>query len=277
MKDTPATVETPQETKEAPPPAAETKISPRGIAAIRGGEVAQADTTVPEKDAAQVRLDEAAAQAQKEVPEHKDTPEAQQVEYYKLRGRVGENLAQENIPEAVNANDATGKQNFANYDLFSPHETASVKVKQLTDGEPRYADYNKYFKDITNPQSKTNQRAAADLLAIKTEDPARWEKLAPHLPAEVLQAQEPAQMTGALAEKGSLRIPGDQVAQVRENLKSRALQDPAQYGLDATLNPAALEDQAQRLVRERIRPIDKTNGFEAINQAAQAAQRKRLG
>jgi predicted RNA-binding Zn ribbon-like protein len=209
-------------------------------------------------DADEMALNTASERADHTVEKHRDTPEAQQVEFYKVRGRIGEELAAANMPDSNNLNDVTGKSNFANYDVISPYEVASVKVKERNNGgQPRYGDYNKYFRDITNPNARANQRAATDLLQMKSEEPEQWQQVAQHLPSEVKIAQDQTQMTAALTDSASLRIPGDQVAEVRENLKQRAMAKPAEYGLDSQASPADLEQQVQRLMRDRVKPIDK--------------------
>jgi hypothetical protein len=116
-------------------------------------------------------LEKAAIRARLHIPEHVKTHAGREVEYFKIRGRTGEELAKENIPDCVNLNDVTGKSNFANFDVISKHEVASVKVKErFSNGEPRYSGYAKFFCDISNPESKANQQAARELIQSRESD-----------------------------------------------------------------------------------------------------------
>lgn len=224
----------------------------------------------------QDEIHQLANKASEHVSTHKDTMTGRVVEYYKLRGRIGEELANQAMPDSVNINDITGKSNFANFDLVSPHEMASVKVKELTaDGEPRFSDYNRFFRDITNPNSPTNQRAAEDLVKLRQEDPKKWRQLASHLPDDVAQAGDAKQMASAMVNHSSLRITGDQVSRVRENLKACCIEDPAASGLDPDLSPKDLEEQAQRLTRDRIKSINKDYTLDKMSNAAIELQRER--
>jgi hypothetical protein len=232
--------------------------------------------TVDEIAAQEQQLDAAAKQAERHVPEHVATRGGQRVEFYKMRGRIGEELAKAEI-NGANLNDITGKANFANYDVVSPNEVSSVKVKGLTEqGEPRYGDYNKYFKDIVNPESRANQRAAADLMDLKSSP--EWQRIAGNFPADVQAAANQSDMASALAEHSSLRIPYDQVDSVRNNLQQRIIKSPADYGLDPNLDASTLERKAQSLVNQHIKPIAE-NQFSShdIGQAAANAQQARHG
>ena len=268
------------DTQETPPESKVDKHSQGGIRAIQGTvepQVAEAQTTaLPQLDASEQRdtLNRASLKASEHVSEHNDTKAARRVEYYKLRGRIGEELAEENIPDSININDVTGKSNFANYDVVSPHEMSSVKVKELTDeGQPRYADYNKYFRDITNPNSKSNQRAAEDLRKLRQEEPDKWQELSKNLPNEVVQAQDSQQIAQTMSAQGSLRIPGDQVAVVRNDLMWRVMNDPMAYGLEPDAED--LETQVQQLTRVRVKSINKQCMLDNISQAAIDMQRQR--
>lgn len=244
------------------------EIGKPGIRAVQG---------LPEKTSNEtVTLNKAAERANLKVKEHVPTLDGKEVEYYKLRGRIGEELAVENIPGSVNINDVTGKSNFANFDVVSPHETSSVKVKSCNaEGRPRVADYNKYFEDISNPGSKANQRAASDLLKMRTEEPEQWQKLAKHLPEDVVNAKDQSKMANALAEISSLRIPGDQVAEVRTKIMQRAMKNSEKYGIDPLIDVQTREQLSQRLVRDRIKPIDKRLDFNMVDTSARALQDQR--
>lgn len=230
---------------------------------------------VDELAAQEQRLDAAAIEARQHVPEHVATRGGQRVEFYKMRGRIGEELATADM-NGANLNDVTGKSNFANYDVVSPDEVSSVKVKGLTEqGEPRYGDYNKYFKDVVNPESPANQRAAADLLNAKASP--EWQEVAGNFPAEVQAATNQAEMASALAERSSLRIPYDQVDSVRNNLQQRIVESPEAYGLDSHMSPSELELRATELTDQHIKPIAE-NQFSShdIGQAAAKAQQARF-
>lgn len=189
--------------------------------------------------------------AREHVPFHQPTYDGREVELYKLRGRIGEELAQESI-NGANLNDLTGKSNFANYDLVSEDNISSVKVKGLTEqGEPRFADYNKYFRDIINPKSKANQRAAQDMLgAVKDNS-----KLVEQLPPELANANTPYEMSHAMANNSILQIPYDQVNPVRDNLYNRILSSPADYGINNDTSNTDLEARTRNLVDNHIQPI----------------------
>jgi len=230
--------------------------------------------TVHEIKAQEQHLDAVAKQAEQHVPEHTATRGGQRVEFYKMRGRMGEELAMADM-NGANLNDVTGKSNFANYDVVSPNEVSSVKVKGLTEqGEPRYGDYNKYFRDTVNPESRANQRAASDLMDAKSSP--EWQKMSHHLPTDVQMAANQSEMSSALAEHSSLRIPYDQVEPVRNNLQQRVIDSPADYGLDPNTNPDALKIEAQDLVNQHIKPIAE-NQFSShdIGQAAARIQQTR--
>ncbi len=268
------------ETSEKPLERKPEKFSPNEIQSIQGiGKVNSPDsisTTDHHTEAIKKHetLNDASIKASGQVSEHQDSVEAREVEYLKLRGRIGEELAQGNIPDSVNINDVTGKSNFANYDIVSPHEVSSVKVKELTkEGQPRYSDYNKYFRDITDPNSKANQRAAQDMLALHQEDPDQWLSLTKHIPGDLSAAQNTQEMAQAMSAHATLRIPGDQVAAVRNDLKWRAWNDPTSYGL----NPAdpELETKIQEFSRTRIKSINKEITLDDMCLAAIDIQRTR--
>ncbi len=241
-------------------------LRPRGVKAIQG------EKELPRETATD--LQEAVRRARREVPEHVATRNGQMVEFYKLRGRVGEELVEKDMPGAVNLNDATGKSNFANFDVVSPSEVASVKVKGLGRvGKPRYADYDKYFRDIVNPGSKANRRAAEDLLAIRQDSPEIWRHVARSLPSEVVRAEGGRQMAGAMAEKSSLRIPVGQVARLRSRMESGILETPSRYGIDPSGDEAAIQLQARRMCTERIRPISPQITAEDMGQAVRTGQK----
>jgi hypothetical protein len=211
------------------------------------------------------------------VAKHVPTPDGKEVEYYKLRGRIGEELAVENLPGSVNINDVTGKSNFANFDIVSPYEMSSVKVKSRdASGEIRTADYYKYFSDITNPMSKANQRAASDLIKLRDEEPGKWQKLTDHLPKDVVNAQNQFEMANAFTKVSSLRISGDQVAEAREKMIPRTMKHLEEYRQDASNDLQTREQLIQRLVRDRIKPIDKRQTFKKMDIAARTLQEKRV-
>lgn len=196
---------------------------------------------------------------------------------YKLRGRIGEELAQDNIPGSINLNDVAQKPNIASYDLSSPHEMTSVKVMgRNDDGEPPYAAYRKYFRDIINPNSRANLRAAEDLINISNKDPEQWKKMAAHLPMEVANAKNVEQMASKLPEKGSLRISGDQVREVRDDIKGHCTISPREYGLDPNLDQETIAEQAQCLVRDHIKPIDQQYDFSELDDAARDILEQRM-
>lgn len=199
------------------------------------------------------RLVDAGQKARQHIPLHKAGYDGREVEIYKLRGRIGEELAQEEI-NGVNLNDITGKSNFANYDLVSNEHLSSVKVKGLAEnGEPRYSDYDKYFKDIVNPNSPANQRAASDLMTAKQDNP----EISKSLPSEVAKAANQNEMAEAMADTSILQIPFDQVDQTRDNIYKRVINSPGDYGLDDNLAQADIESTARSLVDSRIQAIAK--------------------
>lgn len=208
--------------------------------------------TTVENQMRDVTITERIAQrAREHVPFHQPTYDGREVELYKLRGRIGEELAQESI-NGANLNDLTGKSNFANYDLVSKDNISSVKVKGLTEqGEPRFADYNKYFRDIINPESKANQRAAQDMLSAVKDN----SKLVEQLPSELANANTPDVMSHAMANNSILQIPHDQVNPVRDNLYNKILSSPTDYGINNDTSNADLETRARNLVDSHIQPI----------------------
>ena len=223
-------------------------------------------------------LEAAAVRAGRSVDVHSDTDWGQVAEYYKLRGRIGEELTASNMPNSVNLNDATGKTNFANYDIASPNEMASVKVKELTtEGEPRFGDYRKYYRDLTNPESRANQRAASDLLKLREGSPAHWRSLWGHLPTEVARASDKDALAQSLAGHATLRIPAEQVSMVRRNLSEDIQRSPAWYGFDAHVLPIDLRAVAESEVSRRIRPIDNYTTVEQMHTAAANLVNRRHG
>ena len=66
--------------------------------------------TVDEITAQKEQLDTAAKQAEQHVPEHVASRGGQRVEFYKMRGRIGEELAATDM-KGANLNDVTGKSN----------------------------------------------------------------------------------------------------------------------------------------------------------------------
>lgn len=237
------------------------RLSPSGIAAIQGDFKPESSPENPEK-----RIQEAAHKADLNVPEHVASQAGEKVEFYKLRGRMGEELAQQNMPGSINVNDAAQKQNFANYDIISPNEISSVKVKdRFENGEPRYADYRKYFADIANPESKANQRATADLLAIRENSPEQWQQLSKFLPQDVTKANDYPEMQRSLTKYSTLRISGDQVKEVRSHLYGKVLESPQEFGVDSTLPSSKIESMASDLVQQKILPIDQQWDNESIS------------
>lgn len=220
------------------------------------------------------RLDRAAQKAREFVPEHVASHAGERVELYKLRGRIGEELAQEEI-NGANLNDVTGKSNFANYDVVSSDYISSVKVKGLTEqGEPRYGDYNKYFKDIVNPNSAANQQAASDMLQALGNNP----EMAQYLPTEIAEAQTQEEMTHAMADKGILQITHDQVDSTRNGIHKRIIKSPEDYGLSDSQNSAELEGSAKQLVDKHIQPIAEGQfSSHEIGKAAANVQQHSLG
>ncbi|MBE7433099.1 MAG: hypothetical protein HS100_04230 [Anaerolineales bacterium] len=193
----------------------------------------------------------AAQRAREHVAFHQPTHDGREVELYKLRGRIGEELSQESI-NGANLNDLTGKSNFANYDLVSKDCISSVKVKGLTEqGEPRFADYNKYFRDVVNPDSKANQRAAQDMLNAGKDNT----KLTEQLPYQLANAKTLEEMSRAMADNSILQIPYDQVNPVRDDLYNRVLNSPTDYGINNDTANADLETRAKNLVNDHVQPI----------------------
>ncbi|MCU0485609.1 MAG: hypothetical protein MUC85_05800 [Anaerolineales bacterium] len=275
MSDSKETIETPPSAEKNDRPSPNAQRAIQGMDASPPAVSRSSESKEPTAER-QEMLQKASLQASEHVSTHKDTPSAREVEHYKLRGRIGEELAEENMPGSVNLNDITGKSNFANYDLTSPYEMASVKVKELgNNGEPRNSDYKKYFRDLANPDSSANQRAAEDLLKIRQEEPEKWSQLADHLPGDVAQAADAKQMSQAMSKNFAIRIAGDQVAEVRGNMKEDMVSDPARYGLDSKADATALENQAQRLSRERIKPINRDFSLDDMDQAANDVQKQR--
>jgi hypothetical protein len=263
------------ETSDVPNPPSDTSstsdsgshdLSAEGISAIQGGKVSTENQA----------LEQASTAADEEVSEHTHTRAGEQVEYYKLRGRMGEDLAVQNMPEAANMNDLTGKANAPTFDAGSPYEMASVKTKGVDkNGNIQFSNYNQYFEQVVNPESAGNLAAADEYLRIRGEDPARWEALSTHLPPEVAAAGTREQMATALSEYGTLRISGDQVPQVRENLKGRMVRNPEKYGINPALSEAEIAAEAHQLARDRVRPIDKNINVMDIGISARGIQHER--
>ncbi|HEY3311960.1 MAG TPA: hypothetical protein VGK00_10000 [Anaerolineales bacterium] len=197
------------------------------------------------------QLAEAGFQARQHVPFHNSSNFNGRVELYKLRGRIGEELAQNNLG-GKNLNDLTGKSNFANYDITSKDNLSSVKVQGLREnGEPRYSDYNKYFKDIVNSNSPANQRAATDMLLAIHDN----HQITKYLPDNISTAVSQNDMAKALSEKSILQIPYDQVDKTRENIYKKIIESPEEYGLKSEFSQANIEFNARNLVNDRIKSI----------------------
>jgi len=256
-------VETPKTADSSP------RMSQVGMRAMQGDTSPQPAVEISPIEKAQIRTDAA-------VPVHKDTPDGQYVEFLKLRGRLGEEMTAANIPGSTNVNDVFQKPNFPNYDVISPYEMSSVKVKdRMEDGSPRYADYKKYFQDISNPESGGNRIAAEEFCKLRAEKPQEWKAVAEKLPPDVIKAGTTGEMAQSMSDHSALRIPGDQVGEVQAYMAQCACKDPAAFGLDPKLGPAALEQQAQRLSRERIRSINRNYSTEDFNSAAAQLLMKR--
>lgn len=230
---------------------------------------------VPELDEKSA-LTAAAESTDKKVKVYDENKNYQTTELHKLQGCIGEELAIHNMPESINLNDSTGNPCFPGYDITSPYEFASVKTfTPREDGSLRLGSYAKHLRDISNPDASTNQLAAGELLKLQSESPEQWQQLVPHLPPGVAEARDQQQMATALVNSSCLRISGDQVAEVREHLKQQIMTSPADYGLDPTVSEVTLADQGQRLVRDRVRPIDKNFTSKDIREAAQDIQQQR--
>ena len=134
------------------------------------------------------------------------------------------------------------------------------------EGKPRYSGYNKYFSDIVNPDSKSNQRAAKDMLSAIEKNP----EMSEHLPAEIAEAGTQGEMAHALADKSILQIPYDQVDSVKENIYNRVTKSPSDYGLSNNLSPTDLEPSARELVDSCIQPI--ANGQYSSHEMGKAAE-----
>jgi hypothetical protein len=168
------------------------------------------------------------AESTKATRSHAENSEGVPPEYWRIRSEISEHIAQNNIPGSLRADQLSDNgSNFPGYDVIGKDELASVKVFSLRqsqkDGqvalEPRYEQYRSEFQDITSATSAQNLQAADSLWKLKNEE--GWDGIKEHLPPEVASANDSAEMAEAIAKHSTMRIPADQVEEVRNNLMER--------------------------------------------------------
>lgn len=210
------------------------------------------------------------ADASKATFWHGESEKGTENEYYRVRTEIGEKLAKDNLPNSVRADQfSEGGTNFPNYDVLSPDEASSVKVRAMRDGKISLR-YREEFANLVCSNSELNQKAANRLMKIKESDPAEWEKLAPHLPSDVRNAESTNDAQTALADVATMRIPADQVAPVRTDLEKIIVQNPEKFGLDAKGGADDLATTAHQLVTDRILSIDER--YDTAHYQAKAAE-----
>jgi hypothetical protein len=254
------------------------RVSKHGISAIRGDhlvpednqqiitsirEISPTEEVIPDENkldsAAQFDLDIAAkrADAEKSVRYHETEIPGRVCEYRRIRSGITEVLAAENMPGSIRSDRfSESGTNYPNYDIFTPDEFASVKALSYKDGEPRKI-YRQFFLDIINPDSQKNQKAAERLVWVRDHDQALGNELSNHLPQELTADSDIQTIQKILSEKGTLRIPEDQVEKVKEDLKFYFKKHPEKVpGTD----PDSHENHAvdiEQMIEDRIRSIDK--------------------
>lgn len=188
---------------------------------------------------------------------HENNSTTKVVEYRRIRGEIGEEIAAINVPGSIQADSfSTAGTNFSTYDLFGEREVSQVKVLSLKNGKPRYQAYKDVFQDLVDPNSKKNNKAAEQLFQIKENDPKAWEQLSIHLPSNVRNAKNQKSMQEALADQAVLRIPQDQVDAVRSNLQNRITKHPEKFGLDPHANSNDQSARIEEMVNTKILSID---------------------
>ncbi len=78
-----------------------------------------------------------------------------------------------------------------------------------------------------------------------------------------------------LVEKSSLCIQSNQVAEVRTMITQRMLESPEKFGVEPIIDRQTQEQTTRRLMRDRIRPIDKRLDFGKVDTAARALRDQR--
>lgn len=168
------------------------------------------------------------AESTKATRSHTSNPEGVPPEYWRMRSEISEHIAQENMPDSLRTDKLSDNgSNFPGYDVINKNEISSVKVFSLTpaphDGqvvlEPRYGEYRKEFKDIISPDSNQNQNAAQKIWAVR--DKGEWNDIKDRIPPEIALANSPGEVAKAISNCSTMRIPEDQLENVRSDLMER--------------------------------------------------------
>jgi hypothetical protein len=285
MKDTMASTDLASDQDLKP---AQTQLTPAGFNAIRGmttekgqpdyktvnavtsREIVQAPSVLNASAANDLEIASQQAIAAKATRWHGESTQGKEVEYYRIRSEIGEELAVKNIPGSVQA-DAFSKAgtNFPNYDVLSPQEASSIKVRAFQDEKPS-TQYRDDFAALVYPNSHKNQKAAHQLLTLKTRDQAAWAQLAPHLSSEIQTSVSAQRIQESLAQIATLRIPADQVDAVRTDLITDMGVNPGKYGLDANSEPENLADKIHQMAFTRILAIDAR--YDTVHYQSKAAE-----
>jgi hypothetical protein len=159
---------------------------------------------------------------------HADTPKGVPVEYWRIRSEISEHFAQQNIINGLRADQLSQNgSNFPGYDVLGKDELCSVKVyglEEIQRGEhkilqPRYDQYDKVFAHLISPESDQNTQAAKQLWELRNS--GNWDDLEEHLPPDVVAAKTEVEMVQAISKNSTMRIPEDQVENVRVHLMER--------------------------------------------------------
>jgi len=249
MKDSSA--ESRQESALATKETASSKLSPRGMAAMRGEAAPPESRTLETLDRKELRgVEIQAARHLKTVAvNERDNTNKMRAYELKLQGEMGEEAMRKTGAESLN----DYKGNFPVYDFISKDEIASVKTHMPSEKYPRaylanYAhDLRVATGNISTRKGKYEGRPstafASGALAQLDQHhrPEGWERLAP------------GQIEASIQEKATLRIPADHVQDARNYVHSAALRSPEKYGFDRLPNNEELNQLTSRI---KPLPID---------------------
>lgn len=166
------------------------------------------------------------AESTKATRGHAENPNGIRSEYWRTRSEISEHVAQANMPNSIRTDPLSESgTNFPGYDLTNQDEICSVKAFTLRSStkdeqaSPRYGAYRSEFQDIISPTSDQNQKAANRFWKLKSEE--GWNDIAKHLPPEVASANNPEEMAEAISNYSTMRIPEDQMEDVRNNIMKK--------------------------------------------------------
>lgn len=192
---------------------------------------------------------------------HKDYSSGKYREYGRVRAAITENLAAQNIRNAVRSDPySRGGNNFPNYDVFGPEEACSVKAYSFKKGGGTRPKLRTDFAELVKPDSDKNIAAAERLMWLENnKDQSNWSQLAPYLPPSVRAAVEGRNRTAvqkSLADSAALRIPQDQVEMTRKEIKKDMLSNPEKYSLDPGALPSDQFQIVNDLLNSKVKAID---------------------